>query len=202
MKQKWQQLDRELKTTKMLNEQIIMRMLTDKSASAVDKLKSVEYLGIGFCSLLLLTFLVNVQRVGSGAAMVMAYIITVASVIVTIAMSLYKLSCLSQIDFSSNTVTETAKKMQWFRLVIARERLWSVICSPVVILAPFIVVVKWIHHKDLLANPGPYLWHVVLAIVLLIAGTLLIYPKLYFSRINSIIQNLKEIELFRSEERS
>lgn len=199
MKQKWQQFDKELKAAKILNEQLIRRMLAERSASAMDKIKSFEFFGACFCGALLLIFLLQYQRVGNTTGMIVAYMVTLASFAVTIIMSLYKLKRISQIDFSGNSVMDATKKIQRFRLFIARERLWSVVSAPVIITALFVLLFKWIHHKDFLGDPGPLIGRAILALVLMVAGTLLLYRKLYFAKISSILQNLKELESFKNE---
>ncbi|MCD6064547.1 MAG: hypothetical protein K0R82_2458, partial [Flavipsychrobacter sp.] len=63
MKNIWQQHERELKQTRMLNERIISNMLKEKSANAMRTMSSTEYLSAGLCAALLLIFVTMGSRI-------------------------------------------------------------------------------------------------------------------------------------------
>ncbi len=198
MKSKWQQMSEELKATRIVNEQLMQRMLTDKATTAMDKMRSYEYFGVGACCLLLLLFLLNIQRIDNTIIMEISYSIMLAGTATSLFIGIYKLKVLSQIDFSNASVIQTTDKIQRFRLLVAREKLWSILLSPFVLGAAYIVVFKWVNHRDLLSEPKTFIIRGAIALVVMIAALLIIYPKVYFARINTILGNLKEIDTFRN----
>src|SRR4051812_21280863 len=146
MKNMWQQYDEELRANRMLNEKIISSMLQDKSKNAIRKISNMEYLGVSLCVVLLVIFLFMAQQVQGGLMMV-CYTFSLLCIAASLSFGLYKINFLSAAD-PDRPVMETTKKMNSFRLLIAREKLWTLIILPFLIPALAAVISHWLYGID------------------------------------------------------
>lgn len=197
MKNMWQQHDNLLQQNKMLSEKLINGMLKDKSKSAISKILGFEYLGLAVCGALIL---IAVAKAGDvqGAFITTCYFISVALVLLSMVMSFYKIRMLSNIDIGNRAVSETAHRIEKFRLFMVKERLWSLVLGPFMIIPLLAVADYWVYRTNLPDQWEYYLPRVVVALVLLTVSLLIVYRKLYFQNIRQLKDNLKEIEEFIS----
>lgn len=198
MKNIWQQHERELKQNRLLNERIISNMLKERSASAMKKMAGAEYLGAGLCAALLLIFVPMGGKL-EGTALMICYAFTLLFIAVSLAFSLYKVSYLSKTDLGK-PVTETVGRITRFRLLIAKERAWSIALFPAVILTVFAVVSYWINGINMFENIAPHLPKILIGIAVGIPVALIMYQRVYMNSIRKITDNLKELEEFTSIE--
>ncbi|WP_276134028.1 hypothetical protein [Polluticoccus soli] len=198
MKNIWQQHERELKQNRLLNERIISDMLKQRSASAMKKMTGAEYLGAALCAALLLIFVpMGGQLEGTG--LMISYAFTLLFIAASLVFSLYKVSYLSKTDLGK-PVTETVGRISRFRLLIAKERAWSIALFPVVIVTVFAVVSYWINGVNLFDNITPHLPKILIGVAVGIPVALVVYQRVYMSSIRQITDNLKELEEFTSIE--
>lgn len=198
MKAMWQQYDKTLQENKILNEQLINLMLENKSRSAVKNILIYEYMGLALCLLLTIIYILLFNTVFANTLLTASYFISFAFIIVSILMFYKKYKMLSAIDPSKNSVSETAQTTERFRLLVSKERLWTIILSPLIISSTLVVMAKWVKDIDVMDMPDVFLPRILIGIVAIIASLLLVYKLLYFKSIQTIKDNLEEIKKFRA----
>lgn len=194
MKSLWQQQEQEIKHNRMLNEKIISTMLKEKSATSIRKMSGAEYLGAGLCAMLVIIFLLMAGRI-EGTAIIVCYIFSLLFIVASLVFSLYKVNYLSRTDLGK-PVAETTKRIQQFRLLIVKERLWSLILFPALILCVLAVVTYWIEGNNIFDNFSMYLPKIIIGVLAGIPIALVVYRRVYMNSIRQVNDSLKELEEF------
>lgn len=198
MKAMWQQYDKTLQENKILNEQLINLMLENKSRSAVKNILIYEYMGLALCILLAIVYILLFNTVFENTLLTASYFVSFAFIISSLFMFYKKYKMLSAIDPSKNNVSETAQTTERFRLLVSKERLWTIILSPLIISSTLVVMAKWVKDIDVMDMPDVFLPRILTGIVAIIVSLLLVYKLLYFKSIKTIKDNLEEIKKFRA----
>jgi hypothetical protein len=199
MKNMWQQYDKVLQQNKMLNERIIDGMLKDKSKNAINKMLQWEWANLITAALLLVIFFAMWAKKGTGGILV-SYFVTIGIMAFAVGYCWYKIQLLGSIDPGGQAVTEAGKKIEQFRLIMAKERLYSLIPLPGILLAVYAIITYWVTGSNVFDNISAYMFQIILASVATLVGALVIYRKIYFDGIKQIKQNLEEIERFKQDE--
>ena len=199
MKSLWQAHEKELKNVTAVNDHLLTRIISDKSHNSLEKIKNTEYLIGSLTLLFFVLFLLMGSKVGTTPEMIISYIITITALVVELSLSIFKLRYLFRIDISSGAVTETARKIQWFKLFITRERLISILAIFIVAPAVYILVFQWVKHENALDYLPFSIAEIFITLALGIIFSLIMYRRAYLNHLNSILANLKEIEEFKSE---
>ncbi|MCW3121389.1 MAG: hypothetical protein JWQ38_881 [Flavipsychrobacter sp.] len=195
MKSLWQAHEKELKKMSTLNEQLVSRILKDKSNSALEKIKNAEYLGGSVTLLAFAIFVLMINQLGGRPEMIVSYIIVMVAFIATLVWGIYKLRWLSGIDISAGNITDTANKTQRFKLFILRERFIGLLSLFLVAPAAYILVYRWVRHE----SAADHLAKLVVSLILGIIFSVVLYRRLYLNNLNNILENLKETEAFRKD---
>lgn len=198
MKAMWQQYDKTLQENKILNEQLINLMLENKSRSAVKNILIYEYMGLALCILLTIVYILLFNTVFENTLLTASYFVSFAFIISSLFMFYKKYKMLSAMDPSKNSVSETAQTTERFRLLVSKERLWTIIFSPLIISSTLVVMAKWVKDIDVMDMPDVFLPRILIGIVAIIVSLLLVYKLLYFKSIKTIKDNLEEIKKFRT----
>lgn len=198
MKAMWQQYDKTLQENKILNEQLINLMLENKSRSAVKNIMIYEYMGLALCVLLTIVYILLFNTVFENTLLTASYFVSFAFIISSLFMFYKKYMMLSAMDPSKNSVSETAQTTERFRLLVSKERLWTIILSPLIISSTLVVMAKWVKDIDVMDMPDVFLPRILIGIVAIIVSLLLVYKLLYFKSIKTIKDNLEEIKKFRA----
>ncbi|MFN4248313.1 MAG: hypothetical protein ACK4EY_11345 [Flavipsychrobacter sp.] len=198
MKAMWQQYDKTLQENKILNEHLINLMLENKSRSAVKNILIYEYMGLALCILLTIVYILLFNTVFENTLLTASYFVSFAFIISSLFMFYKKYMMLSAIDPSKNSVSETAQTTERFRLLVSKERLWTIILSPLIISSTLVVMAKWVKDIDVMDMPDVFLPRILIGIVAIIVSLLLVYKLLYFKSIKTIKENLEEIKKFRA----
>ena len=198
MKAMWQQYDKTLQENKILNEQLINLMLENKSRSAVKNILIYEYMGLALCILLTVVYILLFGTIFDNTLLTASYFISFTFIIGSMLMFYKKYKMLSAIDPSKNNVSETAQTTERFRLLVSKERLWTIILSPLIISSTLVVMAKWVKDIDVMDMPDVFLPRILIGIVAIIVSLLLVYKLLYFKSIKTIKDNLEEIKKFRA----
>jgi hypothetical protein len=198
MKAMWQQYDKTLQENKILNEQLINLMLENKSRSAVKNILIYEYMGLALYILLTIVYILLFNTVFENTLLTASYFVSFAFIISSLFMFYKKYMMLSAIDPSKNSVSETAQTTERFRLLVSKERLWTIILSPLIISSTLVVMAKWVKDIDVMDMPDVFLPRILIGIVAIIVSLLLVYKLLYFKSIKTIKENLEEIKKFRT----
>lgn len=198
MKAMWQQYDKTLQENKILNEQLINLMLENKSCSAVKNILIYEYMGLALCILLAIVYILLFNTVFENTLLTASYFVSFAFIISSLFMFYKKYKMLSAMDPSKNSVSETAQTTERFRLLVSKERLWTIILSPLIISSTLVVMAKWVKDIDVMDMPDVFLPRILIGIVAIIVSLLLVYKLLYFKSIKTIKDNLEEIKKFRA----
>lgn len=199
MKEMWQQHDKVLQKNAVLNEQLVNYILRDRSKNAIRRLINLEYIGIIVCGAVLLLFAIHLFDWQLNTALTICYILSLAFIVFAVLLCFYKIQHLNSIDLNSDAVTETARKINQYRLIISMEKTVSLIIAPVFMLTMFAVMMFWIHGVDIFEDISQFLPYLIIGLIAAIAGMLLLYRRLYSQSIKEIMDNLKEIEQFRAE---
>lgn len=198
MKAMWQQYDKTLQENKILNEQLINLMLENKSRSAVKNILIYEYMGLALCILLTIIYILLFNTVFENTLLTASYFVSFAFIISSLFMFYKKYKMLSAMDPSKNSVSETAQTTERFRLLVSKERLWTIILSPLIISSTLVVMAKWVKDIDVMDMPDVFLPRILIGVVAIIVSLLLVYKLLYFKSIKTIKDNLEEIKKFRA----
>ncbi len=199
MKNMWQKIDTALKQNRLLNENVMRKMIEERSKTALGKIMNWEYLNIVVSTLVLMFFLVMMHRVNNAPAMLTSYLLSLACLIGSLVSGLYNLKKMSGIDFSTHSITDVTERLQQFRLLVSKEKIWSFILGPVMIAAMIVVMFKWVHNIDILNHTNFYVHHVLIGSIAYVLCAYIIYKRLYFNNIRTIQQNLAEINSFKTE---
>jgi len=199
MKDLWQEQERSIKEMSDENDRLLRRIIKDRAHSSLEKIKNIEYLSAGLCLFFIILALLMAGQVGRAPVMVISYIIVLSTLTLGTAWYIYKIVYLSKIDLSAGAVTDTAKKIQRFRLFIIRERLASFIS--VLFWLPFyyLLVFQWVHHKSALDYLPFAIISIIIALVFGIGGSVIIYRRYYLNHLQTILTNLEEIKAFEKE---
>jgi hypothetical protein len=195
MKNMWQRHEQQLSHNRMLNEKIITNMLKDKSKNELQKMSNAELAGAALCGILILLFAMMAERMNTDILLV-CYVFALGCIILSLSASVYKINFLSNTDLGK-PVTETTNRMQRFRLFIIKERLISLLLTPLLVVTILAVVTYWIYDRNIFNEVETYAWRVGAALALGIPAMLFIYRKLYFDSIKQINSNLQELEEFK-----
>lgn len=198
MKAMWQQYDKTLQENKILNEQLINLMLENKSRSAVKNILIYEYMGLALCILLTVVYILLFGTIFDNTLLTASYFVSFTFIIGSMLMFYVKYKMLAAIDPSKNSVSETAQTTERFRLLVSKERLWTIILSPLIISSTLVVMAKWVKDIDVMDMPDVFLPRILIGIVAIIVSLLLVYKLLYFKSIKTIKDNLEEINKFRA----
>lgn len=198
MKAMWQQYDKTLQENKILNEQLINLMLENKSRSAVKNILIYEYMGLALCILLTIVYILLFNTIFENTLLTASYFVSFAFIISSLFMFYAKYKMLSAMDPNKNSVSETAQTTERFRLLVSKERLWTIILSPLIISSTLVVMAKWVKDIDVMDMPDVFLPRILIGIVAIIVSLLLVYKLLYFKSIKTIKDNLEEIKKFRA----
>ncbi len=198
MKAMWQQYDKTLQENKILNEQLINLMLENKSRSAVKNILIYEYMGLALCILLTVVYILLFGTIFNNTLLTASYFVSFTFIIGSMFMFYVKYKMLAAIDPSKNSVSETAQTTERFRLLVSKERLWTIILSPLIISSTLVVMAKWVKDIDVTDMPDVFLPRILIGIVAIVVSLLLVYKLLYFKNIRTIKDNLEEIKKFRA----
>lgn len=196
MKKLWQEHDNLLKENKMLNEKLISTMLKDKSKSAISSMINYEYLGASVCAVLVLVYLMLINTAFENTLMTVSYFMSLLFIVTSLALCFYKIKMLNSVDLASGSVTGNAKTMELFRLFITKERLASLVLSPVLIFTLVVVFARWVKHENIFDFTASYISRIVLGSIIAVIAMVILYSRLYFRNIKQITDNLEEIEKF------
>lgn len=198
MKNMWQKIDQSMQESRILNEQVLKRMLQEKSKTALQRIATMEYLSVFTCAILLLVFGLQWWNLGNDGGLMICYILSMAFIVVAFAASVYKLQFLSTMKPGVDTVTTLQQKTEKFRLFIAREKVVSLVLMPVMLYVIYAVVNYWVEGVNILEHTDRFLFRIILAIGTGIAGGLVVYRKIYFNSIQEIKEHLQEIKEFKN----
>lgn len=189
-----QAYDKSLQETKLLNEQLIMHMLQEKSGSRIARLLRAEYLSAAVSAIVLVLF---GFIAGCNTAQILGpYIISVLLLAASTAWSLYKIIFLLKTDLPEAPVSEAALRVQRFQLMITRERIWIFILVPVLMAALMPVLLQWLYHKDIMDMWQSYLARWVAGCIIFYISAYFIYGRLYFHNLKLLSKEMEEIRAF------
>ena len=198
MKNMWQKMDATLQQNRILNEQLVVRMLQDKSKTALQKIAASEYLSAATCALLLMVFGLQWWNLGNDGGLIACYVISMIVIVAALAASVYKIQYLSTIQPGIDTVTSLLQKTDRLRLFLAREKAVFMPVIPVMMFTIYAVVTYWVRGTNIMERMDKEWPRIIVAIVACFIGTLLVYRKVYFQTIRDIKSNLQEIQAFKN----
>ena len=191
-------MDQSMQQTRILNEQILKRMLQEKTKTALQKIAIMEYLSVFTCAIVLLVFGLQWWNLGNDGGIMICYILSMVFIVVAFAASVYKLQFLSTIKPGVDTVTTLQQKTEKLRLFLAREKVVSLVLMPVMLYVIYSVVNYWVEGVSILEHTERFLFRIILAVGAGIAGGLFVYRKIYFNNIQEIKGHLLEIKEFKN----
>lgn len=199
MKNLWQQYDRSLQENKILNERIVSSMLKDKSGNIIRRIVNWEYAGVAICIAMLL-FFTGTAWMHYTTALWICYIYSLLIVITSLVFGIYKINYLSHTDIT-RPVTETTKRLQVFRLLVAKEKIYTLILMPVFIFTMTAVVSYWLFEINIFNHISSYLPKIIAGLVIALVATPVFYRRFYFESIRKVADNLRELKEFTETDR-
>lgn len=198
MKKMWLQYDNLLQQNKLLNEQLINTMLKEKSANAVSRILRFEYLSAATCILLLVIYSCMYYTAFYSTGMAVCYTLSVVWLVASLVLFYKKYHMLSSLNYNSGTVSQTAETLERFRLLVIKERVWSLLLSPAIIFTVLVVIARWVKHVDIFEYIDVYLPRIIIGSIVTILLLAFTYRDLYFKNIREIKTNLDEIAKFKA----
>lgn len=198
MKNMWQQHDKLLQQNKILSEKLINGMLKEKSKGAIGKMMGYEYFGLCLCLMLALFFILRVSTMAVNLSIGASYAVVLVFIIVAILASVYKIKLLGSIDPGITTVSDTAMKIERFRMFMVRERLLGLLTFPLPLITAYAVVLYWTNGIIIYDHFANYYRNLIPGTIAAYFAVLALYRYMYFGNIKEIKDNLKEIEEFKA----
>ena len=90
--------------------------------------------------------------------------------------------------------------MEKLKLMIAKEKLYFFVLTPVLVVSLVPVLMKWLFNVNALDNLWDFIPRIVIGCAAIIICSVWAYNKIYFKNISSIVKNLEEIESFKGED--
>jgi len=142
LKKTWQQYDGDLKKYQLLNEEALRSMCMHKAEEAIveGSGKASEYFRIAFCCLLIFIFGLLAIKVNNNPPIIISSAVVVMANMLSIGMSIYKLSYISLTHFGDYAVEASAGQLQRLNIMARRERIFEVLFSPLLATSLFILL--------------------------------------------------------------
>jgi uncharacterized membrane protein len=199
MKELWQQYDKNLQASNILNEKMIKNMLAEKSNERLNSFTKMEYLSLAIACILLMIFVALGYKVGSEMQVIVPYIVSLMIFTFVIGWGIYKLRLINNIDTYSDTIVNTKERLEKLRLIFAREKVWSMILMPIVMCSLAPVLHHWLWGGYFSDHLKSYIPRLVAGYGVFIVLTYWMYKTLYSKNIKIILGNLKELEDLKKE---
>jgi hypothetical protein len=198
LKELWQRYDAELKRSNMINETMMRKMLEDRSSEKARSLSSWEYLSLTVSALVVITFLVVGYKIGVGSGLWACYIADLLFFSAAMYWNICKLRIIHRIDVNAGVVgtTELANKL---KLMTIKEKKWSIALLPVLVCCLVPVVHNWLHGDSVLSHLKVYILPVGIGCVLATVISIWMYDRFLLRDIQTISDNLKEIDSLKRE---
>jgi len=140
LKTTWKQYDNDLKKYRLLNEDALRSSVAGNVQKSASDARSAEYFRIAFCGLLILFFSLLMYKVNNNPPIVLSFAVVLIANILSMGMSIYKLSYLPLTYFDNNAVAASAQQIQRFNIMIRRERVFAVLFSPLLVTSLFMLL--------------------------------------------------------------
>lgn len=199
MKALWQEYDRNLQTSNILNERLLKNMLAEKSTERLSSFTKMEYASLTLAGMLLAIFVSMGYKVNSEMQVLIPYIISLVYFTFAVVWSIYKLRLLSNVDTYSDTIVSTRERVEKLRLLFAREKVWSMILMPFMMLSLAPILHYWLWDSYFLDHFRAYVPRLVVGYALFVVLTYWLYKTLYSKNIKIILRNLEETEALKKE---
>ena len=195
LKNAWTALDERLKENEMLNKRIVEKMLCEKSNKSLNKLMSVEFIGvlIALVAIPLCIGLYNLSFYENILSAKVLFIVVFVASILTIIWTCYKLNYfLMKLDFSKS-VGDNMYYINRYNVIIKKEK----IAGYFIVIPIFSLLSIWGYYE---LKVSFSLWiFLFVALTILIAITYWIYKKIYDANIQSIKKSLDELKELEEE---
>lgn len=199
MKALWQEYDKNLQANTITNERLMKHMLKERSHSKLNGFAIWEYVSLTVMGIVLLVFVSMWRTAGKELQVAVPYVINVLSLIAIVSWNIYKLRLLQSIDPYTDSVTGTKERAERFRLIITREKAWTMVLLPVQVCLLIPVIHYWVHGSYFSEYIGAYIPRVIAGCIVGLVLSYWIYTSLYVKNIKAILANLKEIEGLKKE---
>lgn len=199
MKTLWQEYDKNLQANTILNERMVKNMLAEKSNERLSSFTKMEYASLTLSGMLLAIFVSLGYKMVNEIQVLIPYIMSLIFFACLVGWSMYKLRLLTNVDTYSDTVVRTKERVEKLRLLFAREKIWSMILMPFLMLSLAPVLHYWLWDSYFLDHFRAYVPRLVVGYGLFVVLTYWLYQTLYSKNIKMILRNLEEIETLKKE---
>lgn len=197
MKQLWQKVDDVMNKQQSMNESLIKRILQERNTGSLKRLANMEYAGLFTGIILMAVLLPQVGFVTDNAGILVCFILANLCSLIVVVFSWYKIKYLSAMDASVETVSDLAEKTARYHKIITQERIVMLALGPAIIGIYYVVVNYLVRGVNILDNITPYLLRFIVATIIYIIASVLLYNKYYFKQLQEINKNLREIAEFK-----
>jgi hypothetical protein len=199
VKELWQQYDKSLRQNAIINEKIMKNMLAGRSSSHISRFTGMEYLSLSISAIVLIVFVGMLHKVRSEMQIIVPYILSIILLLTSVAWNIFKLRLLSRIDAYRDNVVNTRERVERLRLLLSKEKIWSIALMPLVIFCLAPVLHNWIYGSLFLDHIRVYIPRIVAGYALAVVLTWWLYKTFYAKGIRTILHNLEEIESLKKE---
>ena len=199
MKTLWQEYDKNLQANTILNERMVKNMLAEKSNERLTSFTKMEYASLTLAGILLAIFVSMGYKVNGEMQVLIPYIVSLTYFTFAVVWSIYKLRLLNNVDTYSDTIVSTRERVEKLRLLFAREKVWSMILMPFLMLSLAPILHYWLWDSYFLDHYMAYVPRFAVGYGLFVVLTYWLYQTLYSKNIKIILRNLEEIEALKKE---
>lgn len=176
-------------------------MLSQNSKSMIGKMTGFEYLNVSIgtvVTILLVGFAVPFMKLpGINDILMVCYILSVICAVAALSFNFYMISFLNNTDLSK-PVAETIVRVEKLNMLSAKAKLFNLILLPIFVFAAVPVGRKWVYNENIFEHLSFWAPLILVALVLGTFTIIALHRTLYTNRINTIRENLKEIEQFKN----
>jgi flagellar biosynthesis protein FliQ len=196
LKNVWTQFDRNINETKQLNNQIIQRMIRERSHGELSTILNYEYLSIGITSICAMVLLFLYNQIDKEMKFMLPYLLSLLLMLGLTIYSAIKIRSLSLIDISRNNLIKTSLAVNRFKLTIQMEKLAFIVLGPLLIICMVIVLKKVMFDVDVYALQSVFIPRLLIASLVFIIASFWLYNQLYTKKIRMINDNIRELKEF------
>lgn len=164
----------------------------DTSGGYLAALLKNEYIGLSIVILVLIVLLSMTARALGSVTALAGYVILLFSLAVQISVTVYKIMLLKQIDLAVNAVADVALRIDYFHLLIIRERLIGLSFIPIGMVSLYLFIDGY--QVSQLTDILPKLLVSIVGAVIL---SYFMFKKMYFKKIKAIKEHIKTVRDFQ-----
>lgn len=193
MKQLWQE---QQAATVQSNEQLIRRLIDQRTHRSIDRMLVAEYGQMAICVLSLFVLLVGTDRLTFSTEICITYPLCLLTLLFSIVWGLYKVSMFRKIDIAANPLLQSREQISKVSLLFFKELRWGMIAFPFLLVIFLPVIFMMVRGTSVMPYASFYLAKLSIGLVVGWASVWFIYRKIYHPVFRRMLRDLEETRSF------